>query len=87
MMGPYWGRYGFNYGLVFDKAISMGHGQCPVKRYNTQLRDLVIRGKAHPSLIVSHELPLDQALDASARFHRREDGWTKILLKPRRQAA
>jgi hypothetical protein len=30
------GRYGFNYGLVFDKAISMGHGQCPVKRYNHQ---------------------------------------------------
>ena len=33
------GRYGFNYGLVFDKAITMGHGQCPVKRYNHQLRD------------------------------------------------
>jgi hypothetical protein len=51
------GRYGFNCGLVFDKAISMGHGQCPVKRYNHQLRDLIIRGKARPSLIVSHELP------------------------------
>lgn len=76
------GRYGFNYGLVFDKAIAMGHGQCPVKRYNTQLRDLIIRGKAHPSLIVSHELPLDQAPDAYARFDRREDGWTKVLLHP-----
>jgi threonine dehydrogenase-like Zn-dependent dehydrogenase len=38
--GAQQGRYGFNYGLVFDKAISMGHGQCPVKRYNHQLRDL-----------------------------------------------
>ena len=76
------GRYGFNYGLVFDKAITMGHGQCPVKRYNAQLRDLIIRGKAHPSLIVSHELPLDQAADAYARFDRREDGWTKVLLHP-----
>jgi glutathione-independent formaldehyde dehydrogenase len=55
------GRYGFNYGLVFDKAISMGHGQCPVTRCNHQLRDLIIRGKAQPSLIVSHELPPDQA--------------------------
>jgi threonine dehydrogenase-like Zn-dependent dehydrogenase len=60
------GRYGFNYGLVFDKAISMGHGQCPVKRYNHQLRDLIICGKASPSLIVSHELPLDWAQDAYA---------------------
>jgi glutathione-independent formaldehyde dehydrogenase len=76
------GRYGFNYGLVFDKAITMGHGQCPVKRYNTQLRDLIIRGKANPSLIVSHELSLDQAPDAYAKFDRREDGWTKVLLHP-----
>jgi glutathione-independent formaldehyde dehydrogenase len=76
------GRYAFNYGLVFDKAISMGHGQCPVKRYNHQLRDLIIRGKAQPSLIVSHEMPLDQAPDAYARFDRREDGWTKVLLHP-----
>ena len=60
----------------------MGHGQCPVKRYNLQLRDLIIRGKAHPSLIVSHELPLDQAPGAYARFDRREDGWTKVLLHP-----
>ena len=25
-----------------------GTGQCPVKRYNRELRDLIIRGKAHP---------------------------------------
>ena len=81
------GRYGFNYGLVFDKAIAMGHGQCPVKRYNHQLRDLIIRGKARPSLIVSHELPLDQAPDAYKNFDQRADGWTKVLLKPGLKAA
>ena len=81
------GRYGFNYGMVFDKAISMGHGQCPVKRYNHQLRDLIIRGQAQPSLIVSHELPLDQAADGYKNFDRREDGWTKVLLKPGLTAA
>jgi glutathione-independent formaldehyde dehydrogenase len=31
---------------------------------------------------VSHELPLDRAPDAYARFDQREDGWTKVLLKP-----
>ena len=81
------GRYGFNYGHVFDKAITMGHGQCPVKRYNRQLRDLIIRGRARPSLIVSHELPLDAAPDAYKNFDQRADGWTKVLLKPGRQAA
>jgi hypothetical protein len=46
--GAQQGRYGFNYGLVFDKAITMGHGQCPVKRDNVRLRDLIIRGKVQP---------------------------------------
>jgi glutathione-independent formaldehyde dehydrogenase len=72
---------------VFDKAISMGHGQCPVKRYNHQLRDLIIRGKAQPSLIVSHELPLAAAPDAYKNFDQRADGWTKVLLKPGLKAA
>ena len=85
--GAQQGRYGFNYGLVFDKAISMGHGQCPVKRYNHQLRDLIIRGKAQPSLIVSHELPLAAAPDAYKNFDQRADGWTKVLLKPGLKAA
>jgi len=66
------GRYGFNYGLVFDKAISMGHGQCPVKRYNHQLRDLIIRGKARPSLIVSHEPQITGLLHVLADEHLRQ---------------
>ena len=36
------GRVAFDYGLVFDKGISIGSGQCPVKRYNRELRDLVV---------------------------------------------
>jgi glutathione-independent formaldehyde dehydrogenase len=76
------GRYAFTYGLVFDKGISMGQGQCPVKRYNRQLRDLIIRGRATPSLIVSHELPLDAAPEAYDKFDKRVDGWTKVLLHP-----
>ncbi len=60
----------------------MGTGQCPVKRYNTELRDLIIAGKAAPSLLVSHELPLDEAPGAYEKFDKRVDGYTKILLHP-----
>jgi glutathione-independent formaldehyde dehydrogenase len=76
------GRIGFDYGSVFDKNIAMGHGQCPVKRYNRQLRDLIIRGRAHPGLIVSHELSLDEAPRGYDQFDKRVDGWTKVLLHP-----
>ncbi|MGX5654563.1 glutathione-independent formaldehyde dehydrogenase [Geodermatophilus nigrescens] len=76
------GRIPFHYGQFFTKGQSMGTGQAPVKRYNRQLRDLIVAGKARPSFIVSHELPLDQAPEGYARFDAREDGWTKVLLHP-----
>ncbi|MFD5826273.1 glutathione-independent formaldehyde dehydrogenase [Lentzea sp. NPDC060358] len=76
------GRVGWDYGTFFQKGLRMGTGQAPVKRYNRQLRDLIIAGRATPSIIVSHELPLDQAAHGYTHFDNREDGWTKVLLKP-----
>ncbi len=60
----------------------MGTGQAPVMRYNRQLRDLIVAGRATPGFIVSHELPLEEAAEGYARFDAREDGWTKVLLRP-----
>jgi glutathione-independent formaldehyde dehydrogenase len=76
------GRVAFDWGAAWEKGLSIGTGQCPVKRYNRELRDLIIRGKAHPGQIVSHELSLGEAPDAFARFDAREEGWTKVLLHP-----
>lgn len=76
------GRYDFDYGTAFTKGIAIGSGQCPVKRYNHWLRDLIIRGQAKPSQIVSHELSLDEAVHAYDQFDKRLDGWTKVLLHP-----
>ncbi len=76
------GRIAFDYGTFFTKGQHMGTGQAPVKRYNAELRDLIIEGRATPSFIVSHEVGLDEAPDAYRHFDKREDGWTKVLLKP-----
>jgi glutathione-independent formaldehyde dehydrogenase len=76
------GRYAFNFGAAFEKGLKFGTGQCPVKKYNRELRDLIIQGRAAPAKIVSHELSLDEAPDAYRRFDQREDGWTKVLLRP-----
>jgi glutathione-independent formaldehyde dehydrogenase len=80
--GAQQGRIGFDYGTFFQKGQRMGTGQCPVKRYNERLRDLIIAGRAHPSLLVSHELSLDEAPAAYAQFDQRADGYTKVLLHP-----
>ncbi|WP_433874525.1 glutathione-independent formaldehyde dehydrogenase [Sinomonas atrocyanea] len=76
------GRIPFEYGQAFTKGISLAGGQCPVKKYNRELRDLITAGRAEPSWIVSHEVPLDEAVDAYAKFDAREDGYTKVLLRP-----
>ncbi|HVX94008.1 MAG TPA: glutathione-independent formaldehyde dehydrogenase [Polyangia bacterium] len=76
------GRYELPFGQIWDKGLSLGMGQCPVKRYNAHLRDLIIAGRARPSFIVSHRLSLDEAPLAYEKFDRREDGYTKVILKP-----
>ena len=76
------GRVGFDYGTFFQKGQSMGTGQCPVKRYNEHLRDLIIAGRATPSLLVSHEVSLSEAPGAYEKFDKRIDGYTKVLLHP-----
>jgi glutathione-independent formaldehyde dehydrogenase len=76
------GRIAFDFGKLFQKGQRLGTGQCPVKRYNERLRDLIIAGRARPSLIVSHELPLDAAPEAYDKFDKRVDGYTKIILHP-----
>lgn len=53
-----------------------------MKAYNRQLRDLISTGRAKPSFIISHELPLREAPNAYQHFDARDDGWTKVVLKP-----
>ncbi|WP_062214116.1 glutathione-independent formaldehyde dehydrogenase [Streptomyces sp. NBRC 109706] len=74
-------------GKFFEKGLRMGTGQANVKAYNRQLRDLIIAGRATPSFVVSHRLPLAQAPEAYDRFDKRAEGWTKVLLKPELVAA
>ncbi|EFH80645.1 glutathione-independent formaldehyde dehydrogenase [Ktedonobacter racemifer] len=72
----------FDWGLLWFKGQSIGTGQCNVKDYNRHLRDLIHLGKAKPAFIVSHRLPLEQAPDAYKHFDARDNGWTKVVLKP-----
>ncbi len=75
----------FKMGRFFEKGQTMGTGQADVKAYNRQLRDLIIAGRANPSFVVSKELPLADAPDAYARFDKREDGYSKVVLNPGRK--
>ena len=71
-----------NVGKFFEKGLRMGTGQANVKAYAHHLRDLIIAGRAAPSFVVSKNLSLEDAPDAYARFDRREEGYSKVLLHP-----
>lgn len=76
------GQIAFDWGMCWFKGQRIATGQCNVKAYNRQLRDLIHAGRAKPSFIVSHELKLDQAPDAYQHFDVRDHGWTKVVLHP-----
>ena len=76
------GKIAFDFGKFWIKGQRLATGQANVKSYNRKLRDLITADKAKPSFIVSHELPLSQARQAYEHFDARDDGWTKVVLKP-----
>jgi glutathione-independent formaldehyde dehydrogenase len=71
-----------SWGKLWEKGLSLGSGQVNVKLYQRHLRDLIIAGRAKPSFVVSHELPLNDAPLAYEKFDKRVDGFTKVILKP-----
>jgi glutathione-independent formaldehyde dehydrogenase len=72
------------FGKLFEKGLRLGTGQCNVKRYNRQLRDMIIAGRARPSFVVSHEVGLEDAPVAYEKFDKRIEGYTKVILHPQR---
>lgn len=67
-------------GKLFERGRRSGTGQANVKAYNQHLRDLIVAGRAEPSFVVSKKLPLPDAPDG--RFDKREEGYSKVALKP-----
>ncbi|HEY1679734.1 MAG TPA: glutathione-independent formaldehyde dehydrogenase [Candidatus Sulfotelmatobacter sp.] len=75
------GIFPFPLADFFDKALSLGTGQAPVKKYNEYLRDLIVNGRAKPSQIVSHRIGIEEAPRAYEKFDKRIEGYTKVLIK------
>ncbi len=65
-----------------SQGLTIGTGQCNVKRYNRYLRDMIISGRADPRFVVSHEIDIDEAPNAYEKFDKRVEGYTKVLIHP-----
>ncbi len=70
------------WGLLFSKGVSIGMGRTNDRRYTRHLRDLVLAGRARPSAVVTHHVPLSEAPKAYRLFAERADGIIKVVFKP-----
>jgi glutathione-independent formaldehyde dehydrogenase len=76
------GRLTVPWATFFSKGVTVGFGRTHDRRYTARLRDLVLAGRAHPGLVVSHHGRLDQAPRFYDAFDRRADGVVKAVLNP-----
>lgn len=76
------GMMRLSFGKLFEKGLTIGTGQCDVKKYNRYLRDMIISGQADPSFVVSHEIAIEEAPTAYEKFDKRIEGYTKVLIHP-----
>jgi threonine dehydrogenase-like Zn-dependent dehydrogenase len=73
---------------LFDKGVEVRMGQAHVKRWIDDLMPLVTDdgdplGTAD---LASHKIPIDGAPDAYEMFQKKEDGATKVVIEPGKQA-
>lgn len=76
------GKMAFDFGAFWFKGQQIRTGQANVKAYNRRLAELIHHGRAQPSQIISHRLKLTDGPEAYQHFDARDEGWTKIILKP-----
>ena len=67
---------------LLPEGAADGHRPVPGQAVQQQLRDLIIAGRATPSLLVSHELRWTRRPTPTSKFDKRADGYTKVLLHP-----
>ena len=69
-------------GKFFEKGLRMGTGQCNVKRYNRQLRDLIIEGGRRRASSSPTSCPSTRRRRRYEKFDKRVEGYTKVVLHP-----
>ena len=69
-------------GAVFAKGLTLRAGQTHVHRYLRPLLQLIESKQIDTTFIISHRMTLDQAPGGYQLFNDKEDGCTKIVMKP-----
>lgn len=69
-------------GALMEKQLTIRGGQTPCQKYWPVLLDLVLTGQLDPAMVITHELPLEDAAKGYKLFNDKKDGCIKVVLKP-----
>jgi len=69
-------------GAMMNKGLTIKTGQTHVHRYVPELLEHVRSGRIDPSFVVTHRMPLTQAVEAYHLFREKIGGCIKVVLDP-----
>jgi threonine dehydrogenase-like Zn-dependent dehydrogenase len=74
--------HAFLFGDAFEKGVAFRMGQTHVHKYMPELLQYIEAGALRPEEIISHRLPLDEAVHGYEVFNKRLEGCRKVVLYP-----
>jgi len=74
--------HGFLFGDIFEKGIGVKAGQTHVQKFMPELLTFIEEGKLSPEIIISHRMPLADAVEGYKMFDKKEDNCRKVVLRP-----
>ncbi len=75
------------FGAAMNKGLTIKSGQTHIQRYLRPLLDKIVQGQIDPSLVITHEVSLEDAPPMYKTFRDKQDGCIKVVLKPNRSAS
>jgi len=82
MLGVYGVTDKFPTGVLMNKGLTLRTAQQHGQRYIPQFFDYVQQGDLDPSILITHDLPLDQGVLAYDLFKNKTDGCIRVALRP-----
>jgi 2-desacetyl-2-hydroxyethyl bacteriochlorophyllide A dehydrogenase len=70
------------YSAAFMRNIHLHPGVCPSRAYMPQLLNVLAQGKISPAVVMTHDLPLEDAARGFEVMDSRQEGSIKVALSP-----
>jgi threonine dehydrogenase-like Zn-dependent dehydrogenase len=74
--------FDFPIGDAFLRDLTLRMGKCNARNYIAPLMPLIQQGKVDPTRIITHRLPLEEAVRGYRIFDQKEEQAIKVILKP-----